>query len=722
MKRLFKYVSFALVALLCAGVFVACDKEQTDLMSNMVNLEFTSVVYDGTEKKPTVEVKVGETVIDSDEYEIEYKNNTNVGTASVKISANEKSDLIKGTVTVGFEIVKASKEVATLADINSVMQNSNYESVVIGSEFTLSAAETLKVAEGFTVNFGDNLLVNNGTIENKGTIIANNGIVNNGTIENEGEIKAVVDTFAELQGAVGYATKVVVNADIPAGQTPNENKLKISDRMAYEEIEIDLNGHTLCRQVRFEAGYGSKTIKVTNSSEKEAVISTAGLDLTAVILIGNAKDSFVDFNAKLSNVKVIGDESNDWAPISSNGNYKDSHYFNFVATNCEFAGGNTAAAYLPAYYNYKFVDCSFSGKTAYYTKSGSHTLNNCSFSANAESYTAPIYNGNGCYETGSALILDSAQNYPEPLIVKVNGGKFESRSGYAIEEFATAVTEAGVNFYSTLQIKGAPTYSYASGKEAVCVPKFIETSDLDVESVVNNLYEKVYNNTQKLGTKTTYTYEELLTAMQEDIVYYIELGTIVNVPDVYKLTIGETVFTKGQKVKVSIGNSNYIEDYAFYLSEGKIYVSATALMFEGMNDSTIKINGKEFRVSLYSVNFVGVTGVKYNGEGNVATAVPEKINEYNLEVATGKHYLEISYTGASEDDIIVTRKDNDGVLSYGITGSDGSADNIFLGLYPVGYHKNPADIPELYDGLTLNYTFYVVGRGISTIKFNINLK
>lgn len=722
MKRLFKYVSLALVALLCAGVFVACDKEQTDLMSNMVNLEFTSVVYDGTEKKPTVEVKVGETVIDSDEYEIEYKNNTNVGTASVKISANEKSDLIKGTVTVGFEIVKASKEVATLADINSVMQNSNYESVVIGSEFTLSAAETLKIAEGFTVNFGDNLLVNNGTIENKGTIIANNGIVNNGTIENEGEIKAVVDNFAELQGAVRYATKVVVNADIPAGQTVNENKLKISDRMAYDEIEIDLNGHTLCRQVRFEAGYGSKTIKVTNSSEKEAVISTAGLDLTAVILIGDAKDSFVDFNAKLSNVKVIGDESNDWAPISSNGKYKDSHYFNFVATNCEFAGGNTAAAYLPAYYNYKFVDCSFSGKTAYYTKSGSHTLNNCSFSANAESYTAPVYNGNGCYETGSALILDSAQNYPEPLVVEVNGGKFESRSGYAIEEFATAVTEAGVNFYSTLQIKGAPTYSYASGKEAVCVPRFMETSDLDVESVVNNLYEKVYNNTQKLGTKTTYTYEELLTAMQEDIVYYIELGTIVNVPDVYKLTIGETVFTKGQKVKVSIGNSNYIEDYAFYLSEGKIYVSATALMFEGMNDSTIKINGKEFRVSLYSVNFVGVTGVKYNGEGNVATAVPEKINEYNLEVATGKHYLEISYTGASEDDIIVTRKDNDGVLSYGITGSDGSADNIFLGLYPVGYHNNPADIPELYDGSTLNYSFYVVGRGISTVKFNINLK
>ena len=145
-------------------------------------------------------------------------------------------------------------------------------------------------------------------------------------------------------------------------------------------------------------------------------------------------------------------------------------------------------------------------------------------------------------------------------------------------------------------------------------------------------------------------------------------------------------------------------------------------MFEGMNNSTIKVNGKEFRISLYAVNYVGVNEVNYRGETNSATAVPEKVNEYDLEVATGNEYLEIFYTGVSTDDIIVTRKERDGVLSYGITGTDGDAENAHLGFYPVGYHNNPEDIPASFDDSTINYVFYVVGRGIANIKLNITLK
>lgn len=722
MKRLFKYVSLVLVAFLSASVFVACDKEQTELVSNLINLEFTAVVYDGTEKKPSVEIKVGETVIDADEYDVTYKNNVNVGTASVKVSAKEDSKILKGTVTVGFEIVKANKQVSTLADISAVMEDSNYEGVVISSAFNVLSEETLDIPEGFTINMGNNVLTNDGTINNNGVIIANKNIVNNGVINNEGEIKATVGNIDDLRNAICYATKVVLNANIPAGSTTEDNKLRISQSMAYDEIEIDLNGHSVYRQVRFESSHGKKSIEVTNSSSNEAVISTKGLDLSAVVLIGDAQHDSVAVNARLSNVKVVGDEDNDSAPIASNGDYKNSKHFNFEAQNCEFVGGVTAGAYLPAYYRYKFVDCLFTGSTAYYTKSGEHTLNNCSFNGTATSYTTPIYNGNGCYETGSALVLDSAQNYPEPLIVKVNGGKFTSLSGYAIEEFATGVDENGVRFYSTLEIKGAPTYSYANGKEALCTPRFSENSELNIEETVNNLYEKVYNNVERLGKEITYSYEELLVALGEDVEYYIELGTIVNVPDIYNLTIGETTFKKGEKVKVSIGNANFIEDEVFYYDNGKIYISATALMFEGMNNSTIKVNGKEFRISLYAVNYVGVNEVNYRGETNSATAVPEKVNEYDLEVATGNEYLEIFYTGVSTDDIIVTRKERDGVLSYGITGTDGEAENAHLGFYPVGYHNNPEDIPASFDDSTINYVFYVVGRGIANLKLNLMLK
>lgn len=730
MKRLFKYISLVLVAFLTAGVFVACDKEQTDLVSNLINLEFSSVVYDGTEKKPNVEIKIGKTVIDSAEYDVEYKNNINVGTASVKVSAKEDSKKIKGTVTVGFEIVRANKQVATLADINAVIEDSNYEGVVFNTAFTVLSNETLDIPEGFTLNMGNNVLTNEGKINNKGTIIANKNIVNNGSLNNDGEIKAVVNNFEDLQNAVYYATKIVVDADIQedvpeVGELAN-NKLFIAQHMEYDEIEIDLNGHTIRRQVRFEAGYGKKSIKVTNSSSKEAVISTRGLDLTAVILYGSAPNGARQLDAELSNIKVIGDDignagGDKWAAISSNGTFKNCEYFNFVANNCEFVGGGASGTYLPAYYNYKFVDCSFTGTTAYYTKSGVHTLNNCTFNATATTYVEPIYYGNGCYETGSALVLDSAQNYPEPLIVKVNGGKFTSVCGHAIEEFATGVNAEGINFYSTLEVKGTPSYSYANGKEALCTPRFSENSNLNVEEVVNDLYEKVYN-CNNLGSENTYSYEELLLELGEDVAYYVEVGSVINIPEVYNIKIGETCFRNGEKVKVSIGNGNFIEDDVFYVSENKLYVSANVLMFEGINNSSIAINGKEFRISKYMVNNIAVTGVNYRGAENSATIVPETVNEYDIEVGTAKDYLEIFYTSVSAEDIIITRKENNGVLSYGLTGTDGDAEHLHLGFYPVGYHNNPEDIPEKFDGSTTNYKFYVVGRGMATLKLNITLK
>lgn len=730
MKRLFKYVSLVLVAFLMAGVFVACDNEQTELVSNLINLEFTAVTYDGTEKKPSVEIKVGKTIVDADEYDVEYKNNINVGTASVKVTAKENSKKINGTVTVGFEIVKAKKPVSSLADINTIMEDSNYEGIVLGDNFTIQSGEILEIPEGFIFDAGNNILTINGKIVNKGTIIANKNIVNNNRIENEGEIRAVVSTFDDLQNAVHYATKVVVNADIPedipeVGETAN-HKFFIAQHMEYDEIEIDLNGHTLRRQVRFEAVSVPRKIKVTNSSSTEAVISTKGLGLTSVILYGEAKNGSKQVDAELSNIKVIGDDivdayGNRWAAISSNGNFQNCKYFNFVAKNCEFVGGEAAGAYLPAYYNYTFIDCSFTGTTGYYTKSGSHTLTNCTFNGTATTYVDPMHHNNGCYETGSALVLDSAQNYPEPLTVKVNGGKFTSVAGHAIEEYATGLSEDGIHFYSTIEVKGAPTYNYATGKEALCTPRLSENSSLDVEATVNALYEKVYNS-NKLGKETTYTYEELLLALGEDVDYYVELGTVHNIPEIYNIKIGETFFRKDQKVKVSIGNNNFIEDEVFYFDENKLYVSAGVLMFEGMNSSSIEINGKLFRISKYAVNNIAVTGLNYRGTENSATIVPDSVNEYDIEVGTAKDYLEIFYTSVSADDIIITRKENNGVLSYGLTGTDGDPEHLHLGYYPVGYYNNPDDIPETFDGSIINYQFYVIGKGMASVKLNVTLK
>ncbi len=69
-------------------------------------LNATSFFYDGTAKEPTVEVKDGDTTIPSSEYTVSYENNTNVGTATVKITDKDGGNyIVSGSTT--FSIVSA---------------------------------------------------------------------------------------------------------------------------------------------------------------------------------------------------------------------------------------------------------------------------------------------------------------------------------------------------------------------------------------------------------------------------------------------------------------------------------------------------------------------------------------------------------------------------------------------------------------------------------------
>ena len=83
--------------------------------------------------------------------------------------------------------------------------------------------------------------------------------------------------------------------------------------------------------------------------------------------------------------------------------------------------------------------------------------------------------------------------------------------------------------------------------------------------------------------------------------------------------------------------------------------------------------------------------------------------------------MQITYTGINLEDIIVTRKVNGDVISYGITGVDGVSDDCYLGYYPVGYNDSQDKLESL-DGTTTNYTFYVVGKGIASLKLNIDIR
>lgn len=89
------------------GELVVNKKELTDDAVTVTVLGETPV-YDGIEKKPSVEVKYGETTLAAADYTVSYSNNVNAGvnTASVTVTSNDNSSY-KFTATKNFTIAQA---------------------------------------------------------------------------------------------------------------------------------------------------------------------------------------------------------------------------------------------------------------------------------------------------------------------------------------------------------------------------------------------------------------------------------------------------------------------------------------------------------------------------------------------------------------------------------------------------------------------------------------
>lgn len=102
-----------------------------------VSLEYTTVRYDGTKKEPKVTVTVNGKIISSSNYAVSYENNTEIGTATVTITAtgsnfNTTADSVKKTFTI------ADKEVLEISGISN-NQNITYT----GSKVVLSGILTI---------------------------------------------------------------------------------------------------------------------------------------------------------------------------------------------------------------------------------------------------------------------------------------------------------------------------------------------------------------------------------------------------------------------------------------------------------------------------------------------------------------------------------------------------------------------------------------------------
>lgn len=141
------------------GELVVNKKELTDGDVTVTVLGETPV-YDGSEKKPAVEVKYGETTLAAADYTVSYSKNVNAGvdTATVTVTSTDDSSY-KFTATKNFTIAQAPISGAVIDDIADVTYNAKAHTPEVTVTFNGS---TLTDAD-YTVSYGEDC-INAGTV------------------------------------------------------------------------------------------------------------------------------------------------------------------------------------------------------------------------------------------------------------------------------------------------------------------------------------------------------------------------------------------------------------------------------------------------------------------------------------------------------------------------------------------------------------------------------
>lgn len=371
------------------------------ITSENITLSYTSTVYDGTEKEPNVVVKFDNKVVSSDNYEVSYSNNVNVGTAKVTITSVAGSEILAENLSFSttFEIERAPIMVGTINELNAAI-------MITDSNHVIKLAKNIALQKD-----------------------ANDKV-------------------------------------IPVRIFPEEKNY---------DVAIDLAGYDINSYIDIRSTYNnvdaqnSAKVNIFNSSSDESVVGATGNEVNYALQLLSRND----FDVTLNNIKFQAY----WGGFATNGTYV-SDKTSLYAENCKFISTKENAvdgtdagvgAFLAAgKYIYTFENCEFEGFGGYYAKSGHHTLISCKVKAVGTQAFDAVFYGNGSSQTGSALVIDSAETYcKEPatgyqrgLTVDIIGGKFSSVSKYAIEEFCTYKTNR--ECYAFVHITDNPVYEVSN--------------------------------------------------------------------------------------------------------------------------------------------------------------------------------------------------------------------------------------------------------------------
>ena len=108
MKKFLKALMLSLVLIPCTFLFIGCG-EVKNLASSQLHLQYLITDYDGTAKQPSVQVYIGQKLIESNNYTATYTNNVNAGTATITVAG--KNGYV-GQKSKNFEIRKLNLSTA----------------------------------------------------------------------------------------------------------------------------------------------------------------------------------------------------------------------------------------------------------------------------------------------------------------------------------------------------------------------------------------------------------------------------------------------------------------------------------------------------------------------------------------------------------------------------------------------------------------------------------
>lgn len=150
------------------------------------------------------------------EFDFEYANNVNIGTATLTLTAKSTNKYCKGSASVRYYIVAPTSIVQTVEELEYRLADANFNNITIAGKLTIPEGKQLEIKKGVTVTMtSDTVLTNCGKIVNNGNIVVGRKrgifqdsakLVNKGEIQNKNSIEV-------LKGSGFYNAGTITNTD-----------------------------------------------------------------------------------------------------------------------------------------------------------------------------------------------------------------------------------------------------------------------------------------------------------------------------------------------------------------------------------------------------------------------------------------------------------------------------------------------------------------------------